>query len=150
MQFGKIFDNYVLIAGLIAWGLAQTIKIPIDYIRTREWHWGLLFSAGGMPSSHTAMIVSTTLAIGLFFGFDNPLFALAVILSMIVSYDATGVRRQAGYHAQRINILINELFSGQPISEENLREVLGHSPGEVLWGFITGIVIAVTTWLIFG
>jgi acid phosphatase family membrane protein YuiD len=68
---------------------------------------------------------------------------VALAVSMIVLYDATGVRRQAGYHAQKINLLFNELFSGQPISEKQLKEVLGHSPLEVLGGTILGILVAI-------
>ncbi len=92
---------------------------------------------------------SITLSIGLFDGFNTPLFALAVAVSMVVMYDATGIRRQAGMHAQKINVLINELFSGQPISEDSLKEVLGHSPLQVLMGILLGTSISLATWLIF-
>jgi uncharacterized protein len=143
-----LLDNHVLIAGFISWLLAQTLKLPINYARTHHWNWALLFSAGGMPSSHTALMTSTTLAIGLYSGFDSPLFALAVAITMVVVYDATGVRRQAGIHAHKINIMINELFSGQPISDVQLKEVLGHSPREVVGGFILGVSISVIVYLI--
>ncbi len=99
--------NRVLIAGLLAWGIGQAMKVPLDYSRTRHLNWAILISAGGMPSSHSALMVATTLAIGLFYGFNDPLFALAVAISMVVIYDATNIRRQAGIHAQKINLLIN-------------------------------------------
>jgi uncharacterized protein len=139
----------VMIAGLISWFIGQTLKVPIEYLRTRSWNWALLFSAGGMPSTHSALMSSITLSIGLFEGFNTTLFALAFALSMVVMYDATGIRRQAGIHAQKINILVNELFSGQPISEEQLKEVLGHSPLQVLMGLILGSTISLIIWLIF-
>ncbi|MCL4559434.1 MAG: divergent PAP2 family protein [Chloroflexi bacterium] len=146
MIHGNILANRVLIAGLIAWILAQGLKLPLEYLQTRRWNWALLISTGGMPSSHSALVVSTALAIGLFVGFDSPLFALAVAIAMVVTYDATNIRRQAGMHAQKINLLINELFSGQPISEERLKEVLGHTPLEVAGGVILGVAVALITW----
>lgn len=144
---GNILTNDVLICCIIAWFLAQVLKIPVDYWRTQKLHWGLFFSAGGMPSSHSAMMTATTLGIGLFHGFDNPLFGLAVAISMIVLYDATGVRRQAGIHAQKINTIIEELLQGHPISEEQLKEMLGHTPIEVAGGTLLGITVAIVVWL---
>jgi uncharacterized protein len=145
---GNILDNNVLICCMIAWFLAQILKIPIDLWRTQKIHWGIFFSAGGMPSSHSAMMTATTLGIGLFHGFNDPLFGLAVAISMIVLYDATGVRRQAGMQAQKINRIIEELLQGHPISEKQLKEVLGHTPIEVGGGVILGIAIALSVWFV--
>jgi acid phosphatase family membrane protein YuiD len=145
---GNILDNNVLICCMIAWFLAQILKIPIDLWRTQKIHWGIFFSAGGMPSSHSAMMTATTLGIGLFHGFNDPLFGLAVAISMIVLYDATGVRRQAGMQAQKINKIIDELLQGHPISEKQLKEVLGHTPIEVGGGVILGIAIALVVWFV--
>ncbi|MEW6286377.1 MAG: divergent PAP2 family protein, partial [Chloroflexota bacterium] len=128
MNLTALFENKALIAGLIAWILAQVVKIPLDYLRTRRWNWALLLTTGGMPSSHSALMTGTVFAIGLYYGFDNPLFALGVAITMIVTYDAAGVRRQAGIHAQRINVLFDELLHGHIFSEKDLREVLGHTP----------------------
>jgi uncharacterized protein len=143
-----LLENRVLICCLAAWLIAQGLKVPIDWIRTKKIHWGLLFTAGGMPSSHSAMMTAATLAIGLFHGFDNPLFGLAVGISMIVIYDATGVRRQAGMQAKKINILIDEIFQGHPINEKQLKEVLGHTPMEVTWGVALGLVIPILVWVL--
>jgi len=140
----------VLFAGLTAWSLAQLLKLPIDYRRRKRWNWALLISAGGMPSSHSSLVTSTSLAIGLFDGFNTSLFALSIAIAMVVIYDATGIRRQAGRHAQKINILINELFSGQPISDDQLKEVLGHTPMEAMGGVLLGLVIALLSWVIWG
>lgn len=148
MNFLALFQNKVLIAGIIAWALAQVIKIPLDYLRTRRWNWALLFTTGGMPSSHSALMTSTTLAIGLYYGFDHPTFALGVAITMIVTYDAAGVRQQAGIHAQRINVIFEELLRGHPINERDLRVVLGHTPLEVVGGILLGLVIASTQWFI--
>jgi uncharacterized protein len=148
MNFLALFQNKALIAGLIAWALAQVIKIPLDYLRTRRWNWSLLLTTGGMPSSHSALMTATTVAIGLYFGLDSPVFALGVVITMVVTYDAAGVRQQAGIHAQRINVIVAELLKGHPINERDLREVLGHTPLEVAGGILLGGVVATTQWLI--
>jgi uncharacterized protein len=148
MNLLALFQNKVLIAGLIAWAMAQLVKIPLDYLRTRRWNWALLFTTGGMPSSHSALVTATTIAIGLYYGFDSPVFALGVAFTMIVTYDAAGVRQQAGIHAQRINIIFEELLRGHPINENDLREVLGHTPLEVTGGILLGLVVATSQWLV--
>jgi hypothetical protein len=148
MNLGALFQNEELIAGLIAWLLAQIIKLPLDYLTSHRWNWALMITTGGMPSSHSALVTSTVFAIGLYNGFDHPLFALGVAITMVVTYDAAGVRRQAGIHAQRINVLFDELLHGHPISEKDLREVLGHTPLEVIGGILLGLIVATAQWLI--
>jgi len=146
MDLLALFDNRVLGSALIAWGLAQILKLPLEYFRTGEWNWAILASAGGMPSSHSALIVGATHAVGLYLGFESPLFGLAVAITMIVTYDAAGVRRQAGIQAHKINMMVKELFAGHAINEKDLREVLGHSPLEVAGGILLGIVVAQLLW----
>ena len=148
MNLGALFQNKALIAGLVAWLLAQIIKLPLNYFFTRKWNWALLLTTGGMPSSHSSLMTGTVFAIGLYHGFDNPIFALGVAITMIVTYDAAGVRRQAGIHAQRINLLFGELLQGHPVSERDLREVLGHTPLEVIGGILLGLIVATGQWLI--
>ncbi len=148
MNLGSVFENRVLVTMLTAWLLAQIIKIPLDYLYSRRWNWALLLSVGGMPSSHSALLTSATVSIGLYHGFDNPLFALGVAITMVVTYDATGVRRQAGIHAQRINMLFEELLRGHPVDQKGLREVLGHTPLEVVGGVLFGILVAILMWLV--
>ena len=148
MELGALFQNRVLITMLTAWFLAQVIKIPLDFMSTRRWNWALLLSVGGMPSSHSSLLTSATVATGLHYGFDSPLFAIGVAITMVVTYDAAGVRRQAGIHAQRINIVFQELFRGHPVDQKELREVLGHTPLEVTGGVLFGIVVATIMWLL--
>ena len=148
MDLLAVFQNHVLLSALIAWGLAQGLKIPLDYLQKRRWNWALLLSAGGMPSSHAALVVAAAHAIGLYVGFETPLFGAAVVICMVVIYDATGIRRQAGIQAQKINVLVNELLAGHPISEEDLREVLGHTPLEALGGFVLGLVVTQLLWFL--
>src|ERR1700674_446215 len=130
----QLLANRVLWAALLAWFLAQIIKLPLHYMLHREWNWALLLSAGGMPSSHSALVTGAFMAVGLQEGFNTPLFAVAFVLAMIVVYDATGVRRAAGDQARVINLMIDELLTGHPLAEKELKEVLG--------GIALGIVIA--------
>ena len=148
MPLAGVFTNQVLICVLAAWASAQIVKVPFEYLRTRKWQWGWLLTTGGLPSSHSALIVSAANAIGLFFGFDTPLFALAVAVAMIVTYDAAGVRRQAGIHAERINLLFDQLLKGHMWNEEELREVLGHTPFEVAGGVLWGLLTSTLMWSI--
>lgn len=143
-----LLQNKVLIAVLTAWILAQVLKIPTEYLRSRRWMWTMILAAGGMPSSHTALMVSGTLAVGLYHGFDDPLFAIAVAITMIIGHDAAGVRRQAGKHAERINVLFEELLKGHILNEEELKEVIGHTPLEVAGGVILGLLVATVQWMV--
>ena len=148
MNLVGILHNDILLSALVAWLTAQGLKVPMEYFRSHRWQWAMMLAAGGMPSSHSALIVGATQAIGLHQGYDSPLFALGVVISMIVTYDSAGVRRQAGKHAERINILFDELMRGQMPDEKELREVLGHTPLEVVGGILLGIVVATLMWLI--
>ena len=138
-----ILSNKCLVAAAIAWTLAQVIKLPLEYLLHHEWNWHLLISAGGMPSSHSALVTGVAVAVGITQGFESPLFALAFVLSIIVIYDATGVRRHAGDHARVINLMIDELLTGHPLAEKELKEVLGHTPREVVAGIALGIIVAI-------
>ena len=147
--FSELWANEVLVAALTAWVLAQVIKVPLDYLYHREWDWSLLLSAGGMPSSHSALVTGVSVAIGLQQGFNSPLFAIAGVLTMIVIYDAIGIRRHAGDHARVLNLMIDELLTGHSLAEKELKEMLGHTPREVVGGMLLGIVAAfLIVWLI--
>jgi acid phosphatase family membrane protein YuiD len=95
-----------------------------------------------MPSSHSALVTGAGTAIGLQEGFGSPLFALASVIALIVIYDAIGVRRHAGDHARVLNLMIDELLTGHPLAEKELKEVLGHTPREVIAGVVLGVVVA--------
>jgi acid phosphatase family membrane protein YuiD len=150
MNIQAIFQNYVFLSTIIAWSVAQLIKLPLNYFFTKRWNWALLISVGGMPSSHSALVTATATGVGLYAGFNSPVFALAVALAMVVIYDATGIRRQAGIHAQTINLLVEELLQGHMAPEKQLREVLGHTPLEALGGVILGLIVPVLLWFVWG
>ncbi len=148
MNLVAILDNRVLIAVMLGWLIAQILKIPTEYLRSRRWLWAMFFAAGGMPSSHTALMVSGTLAVALYHGFDSPIFGIAVAATMIIAHDAAGVRRQAGIHAERINVLFEELLKGHMWDENELKEVIGHTPLEVIGGIILGLIVATVQWMV--
>lgn len=148
MSFLDIFQNKVFIACMLGWFTAQAFKIPTEYLRSRRWLWTMFFAPGGMPSSHSAMMVAGTLSVGLYHGFDNPLFGIAVAITMIVTYDAAGVRRQAGMHAERINLLFEELLKGHMWDENELKEVIGHTPLEVVGGILLGLLVGIMQFII--
>lgn len=146
--------NYVLVTGVISWCAAQVIKTILHFIHTKTFSAERLFGAGGMPSSHSAMVCSAAIAMCKQCGFNSPEFALMFIIAMIVMYDAMGVRRSAGLHAKEIN-KINRIFEIRGISDKGeepaesgdkkkkeLKEFLGHTPLEVLGGALLGILIA--------
>src|SRR4051794_34178598 len=101
-----MFLSYPILASLLGMLIAQFVKIPIHVLTSRELKWKLMFSTGGMPSSHKSTIISLTTAIGLTSGIYSNEFAIAFVVSLIVMHDATGVRRHAGYHAEVLNKLL--------------------------------------------
>ena len=117
-------------------------KILIELVRVKRLNWYLLIASGGMPSSHTAIITAVATSIGLAYGFDSALFALAAVVSLVVMYDASGVRRQAGRHAMLINTIIENIEDTGIKLDRKLKTLLGHSPIEVLAGAVLGVLVA--------
>jgi hypothetical protein len=148
MKAPEVFNNLALDVALIAWMIAQIVKLPLTFLSTGRWNWALLASPGGMPSSHSALVAGAAHTIGLMEGFDSPIFAVACVVAIVVIYDATGIRRQAGRHARIINKMILDMQSGHPLKQEQLREVLGHTPLEALAGTLLGIAVAQITWFV--
>lgn len=138
-----ILRNHVLFAGLIGWFLAQALKVPIHYFVEKQWDFSRFHGSGGMPSSHTAMAVAATVLAGILNGFDSAIFGLGVIFTSIIMYDATGVRRETGRQATIINRILDlVLVKGKPISDVELKELVGHHPVEVAGGALLGLAIA--------
>ncbi|KEF41788.1 MAG: phosphatidic acid phosphatase [Cyanobium sp. CACIAM 14] len=146
----EILSNGVLAWGLAACGVAQLSKLLIELVVHRRWRPAVLVETGGMPSSHSALMTGTTAALGWELGFGDPLFALAAVLSFIVLYDASGVRRAAGLTAQRVNGLPDGLWDVRPLAGDPaaapvlrpLKENLGHTRPEVLIGSLMGPLVA--------
>lgn len=145
------FSNSVLWCAVAGWFTAQALKIPIYRLLEKKWDLGRFFGSGGMPSSHTAFVVALTIMTGHVAGFDKPEFAVAVVLTCIVMYDASGVRRETGLQAEVINDIIEKVFvNGEPITDVELKELIGHTKVEVAGGFIVGVLVALTSIFIFG
>ena len=135
----ELFNNKLLFWSLISCLLAQILKIFFNFFSAGEIRYDIIFETGGMPSSHSALITSITSGLGLDLGFDTSIFALAVGVSLIVMYDASGVRRSAGLNAKEINKLSKSLDKKSTL---NLKETLGHSKLEVIVGSILGPLIS--------
>lgn len=138
------FSNPIVQCSLLSWFVAQLLKVPLYGLVEHKLEWKRLIGAGGMPSSHSAMVVALMLSVGFTQGFDTPLFAVCVVLSLIVMYDAMGVRRETGTQATVINQILKEVFiNGHRISDEELKELIGHTPFEVLGGILIGCITTV-------
>lgn len=140
---GELRSNNVLWPSVYSWAIAQFIKILIELKKTKKINTALIVSSGGMPSSHSSFVTAMTTSIGLKEGFNSSIFALSAVFSLVVMYDAAGVRRAAGYQAAAINMLFKR-FEDQGIKlDKKLKELLGHSPVEVAAGAILGILVAI-------
>lgn len=155
-----IFQNIPLLAALFGIIFAQFVKIPIKFIITRKLDWRLMTSTGGMPSSHSAAVTSLTTAIAYEEGLGSPIFAVSAIFAVIVMFDATGIRFQAGQQALIINQMridfqtfVQEAKGWQQKDEQQkikeLKTLLGHKPSEVFAGAVTGVLISVIIYSFF-
>jgi acid phosphatase family membrane protein YuiD len=128
-----------LLAPLVAWTIAQVAKVTLTSMRQRRLNLRVLAETGGMPSSHTAIVMGMTTAVGKYAGVSSAAFAIALIFSFVVMYDAAGLRRAAGRQAAILNRLVEDLVHMRGMQEQRLRELLGHTPFEVLVGAAIGI-----------
>ncbi|CAI9093258.1 OLC1v1028721C1 [Oldenlandia corymbosa var. corymbosa] len=147
----SIFSNYALISAVLAFAIAQSFKFVTSWYREKKWDLKQLVGSGGMPSSHSSTVTALAMGVGYQDGFGGPSFAIALILASVVMYDATGVRLHAGRQAEVLNQIVCELPSEHPLSESRpLRELLGHTPPQVVAGGFLGIVTATIIHMMFG
>ena len=151
-QIKALFANYVLLSTVMGWFLAQFFKMIITLVRDKQFNpRTMLFSLGGMPSSHTATVCALVASSAIMFGLASFEFAISFTLAVVVMTDAVGVRRETGEQAKVINRMIEEVFSGdQQKSDRALKELVGHTPFQVLMGAIVGIGTAVLMGFIMG
>jgi acid phosphatase family membrane protein YuiD len=128
-----------LLAPLVAWAIAQAAKVLLTSMRQRRLNLRVLAETGGMPSSHAAIVMGMTTAVGKYSGVSSAAFAIALIFSFVVMYDAAGWRRAAGRQAAILNRLVEDLVHMRGMQEQKLRELLGHTPVEVVVGALLGI-----------
>jgi acid phosphatase family membrane protein YuiD len=132
---------------LVAWFVAQAIKVLLYFFRKKQFNLSLMWSPGGMPSAHSALMTALATTIGLMYGFDSPLFAISMAVAFIVMYDAAGVRRTVGYQSTMLNKMLDELFKGDKEFTQRLAEIIGHTKWEVFAGAMLGIVLGILfTW----
>uniref|UniRef100_A0A0D9V950 Phosphatidic acid phosphatase type 2/haloperoxidase domain-containing protein n=1 Tax=Leersia perrieri TaxID=77586 RepID=A0A0D9V950_9ORYZ len=144
-SYFAVFHNYPLIAALLGFAVAQSIKFFVTRYKEKRWDPKQLIGSGGMPSSHSATVTALAVAIGFQDGFGSALFATAAIFASVVMYDASGIRLHAGKQAEVLNQIVCELPSEHPLSETRpLRELLGHTPTQVVAGALLGFVLATT------
>lgn len=151
MNFAFLLSNPLINVSVVAWLSAQLIKTLVDTLKHKQFDRRRLAGAGGMPSSHSAVTCSVLLTSYYLYGFDSPVFALSFVISLIVMYDATGVRWAAGLHAKAINHIVEYLEKSDDEDERKalqdmiprLNESLGHRQIEVACGALLGFAIAV-------
>jgi uncharacterized protein len=145
-DISQILDNRILIVSLVACIFAQVLKLAIELILNGKLSVKILTTTGGMPSAHSALVTALATAVGQTAGWGSVEFAIATMFAVIVMYDAAGVRQAAGKQARILNQMIDELFSeGHQFSDQKLKELLGHTPVQVIVGSILGVAIA---WII--
>ena len=137
-----VFNNKALIAAACGWFIAQFIKIIITLIQEKRFDLSLIMSSGGMPSSHSATVCALAVTVMRLCTPASPEFAIAVIFAFIVMYDAAGVRRAAGEHAKMLNLLVDNIFAGKKeYTENDFKELIGHTPFQVFMGAALGTII---------
>ena len=138
-----IFNNYTLVCSLMGWLIASIAKIIIILLREKRLDFRRIYGSGGMPSSHSATVSSLAAAVAKTDGLYSTNFAIAFMFAFIVMYDASGVRRAAGEQARILNQLVNNLSENTPVYlKKKLKELIGHTPLEVIVGGLLGILIA--------
>jgi len=144
--FAEIYKNRILMTTISAWLIAQTIKVAIGVVRKKKFDFRLFIGSGGMPSAHAAGAACLGASIGMERGFDSVYFALAFAFAIVVMFDAQGVRRSTGKQAGILNKIMDDIYWQGKIQELRLRELIGHTPVEVIAGLSLGIIIALVSY----
>ena len=144
--FVEAYRNKILMTTISAWLIAQTIKVVLGVFRLKKFDFRLFVGSGGMPSAHAAGAASLTTSVGLQCGFDSVYFALAFAFAIVVMFDAQGVRRSTGKQAGILNKIMEDIYWQGKIKELRLRELIGHTPVEVIMGLLLGIAIALVSY----
>ena len=139
-SFGsEIWHNRIFLNTLVVWVLAQTVKVVMGVLKEKRFNFRWFIGTGGMPSSHAAGVSALATAVGLEQGFDSPMFAVAAIFALVTMFDAQGVRRSTGQQATVLNKMMDDIYWKGQIEERRLIELVGHTPIQVLAGFLFGI-----------
>lgn len=134
--------NLILILAGVAWALAQVLKVAVVLLTKKRLDWRYIWASGGMPSSHSAFVCACASSTGMLYGFSSPLFAISAVLAIVVMYDASNVRRAAGEQAKILNYIMEHWGEMKPaLFGKELKELLGHSPLQVIMGALLGILV---------
>lgn len=139
IEFGK---NYIFWTSVAAWIIAQAIKVALGVFMEKRFNFRWFVGTGGMPSSHAAGVAALATSVGVTYGFDSALFAITLLFTLIVLFDAQGVRRSAGRQAEILNKMLDDIYWKKKLDEDELKEFIGHTPVEVLAGAALGIVVS--------
>ena len=139
VQFSK---NYMVHAVVIAWLIAQTIKVLLGIIIQKRFDFRWFVGTGGIPSAHAAGVTALASSVGLYHGFESPYFAIALLFAIVVLFDAQGVRRASGKQAEILNKILDDIYWKKKIQEDRLKELLGHTPVEVITGVAIGVFVS--------
>ena len=145
--FPEIFQKRILLITLAVWVLAQLIKVVLGIIKEKRFNFLWFIGTGGMPSSHAAGASALATSVGLEYGFNSPLFAVSAVFALVTMFDAQGVRRSTGKQAGILNTIMEDIYWRGKIQQTRLRELIGHTPVEVIMGLLLGIAIALVSWI---
>ena len=137
-----LYSNEFFRVAFVSWFIAQFMKVLLTLFFEKRLDIGRIWGSGGFPSSHTSSVVSVSTAIGLTQGWDTAMYALSLVFSLVVMYDASGVRRAVGKQAAILNNMIHDLSEHKHIEQEQLKELIGHTPFEVIGGALLGVLVA--------
>lgn len=141
--FIQLSKNQIFVTVLVAWLIAQSAKVFLGVIVEKRFNFKWFVDTGGMPSSHAATVSALATAIGLRYGFKSSIFAVTLVFAWIILMDAQGFRRSTGKQAEILNMILDDIYWKKKIKEERLKELLGHTPIEVLIGAVIGILVAI-------
>ncbi len=149
-EFEQILNNQILLVAILACFVAQGLKVIVELIKNKKINLRFLFTTGGMPSAHSALVGALATGVGIERGWNSTEFAIACLFAVIVMYDAAGVRQAAGKQARILNQIIDEFFQdGHHLNGERLKELLGHTPFQVFVGLALGITITIIALKVF-
>jgi hypothetical protein len=140
--FVEFSKNYIFWTSGAAWLIAQSIKVVLGVFREKRFNFRWFIGTGGMPSSHAAAVSSLATSVGVTYGFDSALFTVALIFTLIVMFDAQGVRLATGRQAEILNKMLDDIYWKKKLDEDELKELIGHTPVEVFAGAFLGIIVS--------
>ena len=138
----EVAGNKIFWFTLYSWVIAQSMKVLVGVVRERKFNFPWFIGTGGMPSAHAAGVTAMASSVGLYYGFSTGLFTIALLFAIVVIFDAQGVRRASGKQAEILNKIMDDIYWRKKIQEDRLKELLGHTPVEVLTGLALGIFVS--------